>query len=154
MPADSPARAVQAWMHDVGQPVHSRPQDSIPASDFDLRLRLLAEEYAELVAAMVEGDLAAVAQELADLVVVAYGTAATYGLDLDRAVWEVMEANRSKLVDGRPVLRADGKVLKGPNYRPPDMEHVVKMCRIFGSSSLDRPIPTHVTKQAPMEQTP
>lgn len=101
MPADSPARAVQSWMHDVGQPVHSRPQDSIPAADFDLRLRLLGEEYAELVAAMVEGDLAAVAQELADLVVVAYGTAATYGLDLDRAVWEVMEANRSKLVDGR-----------------------------------------------------
>lgn len=154
MPAESPARAVRAWMQAVGHPVASHPQDFVPADMTALMVSLMQEEGAEAIEAIASGDLAHIAQELADVVVVAHCAAAVFGLDLDRAVWEVMEANRSKLVDGRPLLREDGKVLKGPDYRPPDMEHVVKMCRIFGSSSLDRPIPPHVTKQAPMEQTP
>ena len=34
----------------------------------------------------------------------------------------VHQSNLSKLDDeGKPVLRADGKVLKGPNYQPPDL---------------------------------
>lgn len=51
------------------------------------------------------------------------GTYATaLGIDLDAAVTEVHRANMSKLGDdGHPVLRADGKVLKGPNYTPPNM---------------------------------
>jgi predicted HAD superfamily Cof-like phosphohydrolase len=150
--ADSPARSVQEWMRAAGHPVHSHPQDFVPAATAALRTRLMWEESAELAHAIAHGNLAAVAQELADVVVVAYGTAAAYGLDLDRAIDEVMAANRSKFVDGKPVLRADGKVLKGPNYQPPDMERVVELCRIFGRST-DRPIPAHVTKQAPMEQT-
>lgn len=149
--ADSPARSVQEWMRAVGQPVHSHPQDYVPADTAALRTRLMWEESAELAHAIAHGNLAAIAHELADIVVVAYGTAATFGLDLDRAVDEVMQANRSKFVEGVPVLRADGKVLKGPNYQPPDMERVVELCRIFGST--DRPIPQHVLKQAPMEQT-
>jgi hypothetical protein len=32
----------------------------------------------------------------------------------------------SKLVDGQPVMREDGKVLKGPNYVPPDMAPFVR----------------------------
>lgn len=31
----------------------------------------------------------------------------------------VHESNMSKLVDGKPLLREDGKILKGPNYKPP-----------------------------------
>ena len=147
--ADSPARAVQDWMRAAGQPVASHPQDYVPADLASLRARLSLEECHELVDAIADGNLAAIAHELADQVVVAYGTAATYGLDLDRALDEVMRANRSKFVAGRPILREDGKVLKGPDYRPPDMERVVELCRIFGST--DRPIPAHVTKQAPME---
>jgi hypothetical protein len=27
--------------------------------------------------------------------------------------------------DGRPVRRADGKVLKGPDYRPPDVKSIL-----------------------------
>lgn len=150
--ADSPARSVQEWMRAAGQPVHSHPQDYVPAETAALRIRLLNEECQEAAAATALGNLAAIAQELADVVVVAYGTAAVFGLDLDRAIDEVMQANRSKFVDGRPLLRDDGKVLKGPNFQPPDMDRVVALCRIFGRST-DRPIPQHVVKQAPMEQT-
>ena len=34
----------------------------------------------------------------------------------------VYESNLSKLDEhGKPIYRADGKVLKGPNYKPADM---------------------------------
>jgi len=45
------------------------------------------------------------------------------GFDIHGAFNEVHSSNMSKLDDnGKPVLRADGKVLKGPNYRPPRLE--------------------------------
>lgn len=55
-----------------------------------------------------------------------WGTIRTYqltlGFDPDRAFTEVHRANMSKLgADGRPVMRSDGKVLKGPHFTPPDM---------------------------------
>ena len=38
----------------------------------------------------------------------------------------VHESNMSKLdEDGKPIRREDGKVLKGPNYQPPDMSQAV-----------------------------
>lgn len=131
----SPAHAVNRWMRTAGQPVHTHPQDYVPADQAALRINLVAEEAVELFEAIASGDLTRIAQELADLVVVTYGTAATYGLDLDRAVAEVMDANFSKFVDGKPVLRADGKVEKGPHYRPPDMARVVDLCRVFGRAT-------------------
>jgi predicted HAD superfamily Cof-like phosphohydrolase len=142
-----------------------------------IRATLIAEEYGELQEALASGNRLAIAQEAADLVYVAYGTALVweidldkertqcqvlttplerahryvqfalqdgliallksglghlveaayvtarrYGIDLDRAVAEVHRANMSKLgPDGQPVLRADGKVLKGSDYRKPNM---------------------------------
>ena len=65
------------------------------------------------------------AKELADSVYTLYGTAITLGIDLDEAIRRVHESNMSKLgADGRPIYRDDGKVLKGPNYREPDMTGV------------------------------
>ena len=46
----------------------------------------------------------------------AYGTAHVYGIDLDAVLDEVHASNMTKLgADGRPIRRADGKVLKGPD---------------------------------------
>lgn len=43
-------------------------------------------------------------------------------LDVDGAFREVHESNMSKLGDdGKPIYRDDGKVLKGPNYKKPDL---------------------------------
>lgn len=87
-----------------------------------VRLVLHREEHEELVEALESGDRAAIARELADNEYVNYGTARVYGIDLDAAVAEVHRANMSKLgADGRPIQREDGKILKGPNFRPPDM---------------------------------
>lgn len=95
-----------------------------------LRADLVTEECEEARFALIAEDLHAIAKELADVVIVAYGSAVSLGIDLDKAVALVHASNMSKLGDdGKPVLRADGKVLKGPNYRPPDMSAAVRALR-------------------------
>ena len=85
-----------------------------------LRLMLVKEEYAELISATDEENLI---KELADLVYVTYGYAATFGWNLDEAVRRVHASNMSKLdEEGEPIFREDGKVLKGPNYKEPYLE--------------------------------
>ena len=65
-------------------------------------------------------------KELADLVYVCYQYAENMGWDLDEAMYRVHESNMSKLdEEGNPILREDGKVLKGPNYKPPNLEDLV-----------------------------
>ena len=58
-------------------------------------------------------------KELADLVYVCHQMAAAFGWDLQTAHNRVHRSNMSKLVDGKPLKREDGKILKGPNYQPP-----------------------------------
>ena len=61
-------------------------------------------------------------KELADLVYVCYQYAENMGWCLDEALNRVHLSNMSKLdEDGKPIYREDGKVLKGPNYKPPDL---------------------------------
>ena len=65
-------------------------------------------------------------KELADLVYVCYQYAVNMGWDLDEAMDRVHKSNMSKLDEyGKPVLREDGKVLKGPYYQPPNLSDLV-----------------------------
>ena len=64
-------------------------------------------------------------KELADLVYVAFQYAAAAGWELDEALDRVHKSNLSKLVDGKPLKREDGKVLKGPNYQPANLIDLV-----------------------------
>lgn len=65
-------------------------------------------------------------KELADLVYVCYQYAENLGWDLDEALERVHRSNMSKLdVDGTPIYREDGKILKGPNYQPPNLADLV-----------------------------
>ena len=66
-------------------------------------------------------------KELADLDYVVAGTPETFGWDFNEAGKRVHESNMSKLGDdGLPVRRDDGKVLKGPNYKAPDLTDLVE----------------------------
>jgi predicted HAD superfamily Cof-like phosphohydrolase len=102
-----------------------------PSADVDkslakLRVALLQEEVGEFITASEKGDLVAIADALADIAYVVYGTALTYGIDLDSALREVHRSNMSKLGnDGKPLIRDDGKVLKSERYFPPDMASVL-----------------------------
>src|SRR6056300_1010291 len=63
-----------------------------------------------------------VSDALTDLLVVIYGAGHAFGIDLDQCFLEVHRSNMSKLgEDGKPIYREDGKVLKGPNYSPPNI---------------------------------
>ena len=89
---------------------------------------LIVEEFKEFLQA--EGMLfmhgrnhqSEALKELADLVYVCYQYAENMGWFLDEALNRVHESNMSKLdEEGNPIYREDGKVLKGPNYKPPDL---------------------------------
>ncbi|WP_338672218.1 MazG nucleotide pyrophosphohydrolase domain-containing protein [Streptomyces sp. SCSIO 30461] len=97
------------------------PTPAAPKRQLSLhRQDLMSEEVAELAEASTTGDLAHIAQELADVVYIGYGTALVHGIDLDAVIAEVHRANMSKLgPDGHPERRADGKILKGPSYQAP-----------------------------------
>lgn len=84
-----------------------------------LRVRLIQEEFEELQHAMAAQDLPGVAKELADLLYVVYGTAVSYGVDMDPVFREVHRSNLSK-VGGHK--RADGKWVKPPTYSPAQVE--------------------------------
>lgn len=67
-----------------------------------------------------------VADALGDLVYVIYGFALEMGYDLRDVIREIHASNLTKLgEDGHPILRDDGKVLKGPNYMPPNIPAVL-----------------------------
>ena len=88
-----------------------------------MQLDLIAEEYKEFrSASSYENEL----KELADLVYVCYQYAENMEWDLDEAMRRVHRSNMSKLgLDGKPIRRSDGKVLKGPNYAPPTLNDLV-----------------------------
>jgi predicted HAD superfamily Cof-like phosphohydrolase len=107
------AAAVAAFHVAFKLPHQAQPNINIDESLAKLRISLLEEEFNEYVASATVGDLIGIADALADIAYVAYGTALTYGIDLDLVLSEVHRANMSKLgSNGRPLKREDGKVAK------------------------------------------
>ena len=148
---DDPEALVRRFHHLYGLPVRT-DGPSLGRESLDMRMSLIAEEFAELVEAVygasarsgIEAayaravaaddgtrDTVAAADALADLVYVIYGMALETGIDLAAVLAEVQRSNMSKLgADGRPIYREDGKVLKGPDYFPPDVEAVLRRRRL------------------------
>ncbi len=87
---------------------------------------LIDEEWSEFHEAYHHEPEANQLNELADLVYVCFQYAASQEWDLDEAMRRVHRANMSKLgEDGKPIYRADGKVLKGPNFKKATFEDLV-----------------------------
>ena len=98
---------------------------------YDMQVELVREEAREFLDAANElqqdpedgPKRQELCKELSDLVFVCYQFAAAFNIDLDKAMTLVFESNMSKLDDnGMPIFREDGKVLKGPNYKKPNLE--------------------------------
>jgi len=148
---NDPEALVRRFHHVYGLPVQTDGA-SLERESLDMRMSLIAEEFAELVGAVygqaarteVESsyrravaaddgarDTIEAADALADLVYVIYGMALETGIDLAAVLAEVQRSNMSKLgADGRPIYREDGKVLKGPGYFPPNVEAVLRSRRL------------------------
>lgn len=113
----------------MGQPINT-----FGPSSLCMQQRLISEEYEEFLEAHCEANeyiqnkraREHCLKELADLVYVAYQYAATAGWDLDEALTRVHKSNLSKLDENlNPIKRDDGKVIKGPNYQPPNLIDLV-----------------------------
>lgn len=87
---------------------------------------LIDEEYFEFCKAFREEGFEEQLKELADLVYVCYQYAAAKEWDLDVALKRIHQSNLSKLDEyGKPILREDGKILKGPCYQPPNLKDLI-----------------------------
>lgn len=103
------------------------PRPGFPSGELQrMTTRLIAEEYDELLEAEADANLVDLADALGDMAYVVYFKAAAYGINLDAVFAEIHSSNMSKLgPDGEPLLREDGKILKGPNFRLPDIQSVL-----------------------------
>ena len=117
---------VKVFMETFGQMVRTKPQ--FPDEEtMKLRYDLIKEELNELEYAMKTKNLKEIADALTDILYVTYGAGFAYGIDLDKCFKEVQRANMSKLgEDGKPIYNEKGKVMKGPNYREPDLKQFVE----------------------------
>ena len=117
---------VRTWHEEFDVPVAPLPK--LPGDRVAMRLAILEEEVRALRDAAEAGDMTEVLDALCDIQYVLDGTFLEFGLHgVKRAAFEeVHRSNMSKLgSDGRPVLRSDGKVLKGPNFTPPDLAQFI-----------------------------
>ncbi|MGC6479628.1 MAG: hypothetical protein ACON42_04530 [Flavobacteriaceae bacterium] len=117
--------AVQLFHEAFGLDFADRPTIDISQKLIELRFNLMAEENEEYLAAAKAGDMIEVADALGDMLYILCGTLITHGMQdkIDAVFDAIQQSNMSKLgADGRPIYRADGKVLKGPGYFKPKIK--------------------------------
>lgn len=89
-----------------------------------LRIHLILEETAELMAGLMSGNKVATLDALADLMYVTAGCAAVYNLPLTEAFMEVHRSNMTK--EKQPSDPHGDRVKdKGPNYEPPQLARLL-----------------------------
>ncbi len=109
-------------------PNANEPTAVLSAKDIQLRFDLLKEENEEYLEACKNGDMVEIADALGDLLYILCGTILRHGLQhkIVEVFMEIQKSNMSKLgVDGKPIYREDGKVLKGENYFKPNISNVL-----------------------------
>ena len=94
---------------------------------FRLYLSLIAEEVRELATAAEAKDTVEVFDALLDIIVVCIGAGHSLGLPMQAGWEEVVRSNMSKVdpTTGKVLRREDGKIMKGPFYRAPDLASVM-----------------------------
>lgn len=148
LPVSRHANMVREFHEAFGHPV----SDTLTEQTEELRLlrvRLVFEEAIELAEALgvdvsvrptrfehrlsvevlggVSPDMVEAADALGDLEYVTHGASLVFGIPQARTFEEIHRSNMSKLgEDGKPIYREDGKVLKGPNFSPPDLVRVMR----------------------------
>ena len=108
---------------------YSKTQEAdLDESIIDLRYRLMQEENNEYLEAAKKKDLVEIADALGDKLYILCGTILAHGLQhkIVEVFNEIQRSNMSKLsLDGTPVIREDGKILKGPNYFKPNIKDIL-----------------------------
>ena len=117
--------AVSVFHNAFGVGMSKKPIANISKEINELRHKLMAEENNEYLEAANTNDLVEVADALGDMLYILCGTILTHGMEhiIEDVFNEIQQSNMSKLgTDGKPIYREDGKVMKGPNYRKPNLK--------------------------------
>lgn len=132
-------RRVRAFHEKFGHPVRHTP--TVPSEEeVRFRIRLITEEYLEFLTACVDVELIGAKKfrsiigdvpikvnlvdaydALLDLAYVIEGTHATFGTLAEPGMVEVQRSNMEKDPNG-----PDGKPVKGPGWKPPQIEKVLR----------------------------
>ena len=121
--------AVETFHTAFGQENGKWPQP-VDKDEYDLRYKLMAEENYEYLEACEANSLVEIADALGDQLYILCGTILKHGMQhvIEEVFDEIQASNMSKLgADGKPVLREDGKILKGPGYFRPDLTKFIKV---------------------------
>ena len=118
---------VKTFMNTYGQEI--RDKASFPDKKIvQLRIDLIQEELNELKDAITSNDIIEVADALTDILYVTYGAGHSFGINLDKCFDEVQDSNMSKLDENKkPIYSENGKVMKGPNYYPPNLKKIIEL---------------------------
>ena len=126
-PKKHPYNAVKEFHEKFGHPLN-KPFINLDCIDTEiqelitLRYNLIREEFLEFEEAFADNNEIEICDALCDIIYVIYGFAIAMGWDINAMFEEVHRSNMSKLgADGKPVIREDGKILKGENYSPPNL---------------------------------
>lgn len=88
------------------------------------RFYLLAEEVLELDKALLDNDIVEIADAIADVLYVAYGTAVECGIDIQPIFNEVHKSNMTKIGG---TFNEFGKLVKPSTYTPPNLLPIIKL---------------------------
>lgn len=121
---------VKEFHETFGLEFHEEPNAVITDRIIELRHRLMQEENDEYLEACKEGNLTLIADALGDKMYILFGTIIAHGLQykIEEVFDEIHRSNMSKLDDdGKPIYRADGKILKSQNYFLPDIKSILEV---------------------------
>ena len=120
-------KAVETFHNAFGITNRKKPQADIP--EIKLRFDLMDEENKEYLEAAKNNNLIEVADALGDMLYILCGTILAHGMQnkIEEIFNEIQKSNMSKLdANGKPIYRADGKVMKGPNYFKPNIKEILE----------------------------
>lgn len=126
---DEPAANLVADFNQrMGYEIANTPmtEDDFETGDEEMLFGLVAEEFIELNEAREARDLAKFIDAFQDLKYVIYGYELRMGIASEEHFAEVHAANMRKFgIDGKPILREDGKILKPEGWTGPDHQAVL-----------------------------
>ena len=121
-------KSVKIFHEAFGIKISNKPTLELSKDILKLRHSLMLEENNEYLKAVEERNLIEVADALGDMLYILCGTILTHGFQnlIEDIFDEIQSSNMSKLGDdGKPIYRNDGKVLKGPNYKKPNIKKII-----------------------------
>jgi len=122
-------KAVETFHNAFGQENGKYPRP-LEEHEFNLRHSLMKEENDEYLEACHKNSLVEIADALGDQLYILCGTILKHGMQhvIEDVFNEIQASNMSKLgEDGKPILREDGKILKGPGYFRPDLSKFIEI---------------------------